>query len=77
MTTIAKATTKGQITLPVKWRKKFSTDRFIMEDDGEVLKIKPLEIDDGYTTIFDAKRDNGGKGIEARELLKILRKIDG
>ena len=77
MTTIAKATVKGQITLPVSWRKKFSTDRFIVVDEGDSLKIKPLEIEEGFTTIFDAKRDNKGKGIKAEELLKIFKEING
>ncbi len=77
MTIIAKATIKGQITLPVSWRKKFSTDRFIMVDEGDTLKIKPLEIEEGFVTVFDAKRYNKGKGVKAEELLKILKKING
>lgn len=77
MTTIAKATIKGQITLPINWRKKFSTDRFVIEDEGEILRIKPLDLEEGFVTVFDAQRDNGGVGIEAQELLKILKKING
>jgi len=77
MTIIAKATIKGQITLPVSWRKKFSTDRFIMVDEGDTLKIKPLEIEEGFVTVFDTKRYNKGKGVKAEELLKILKKING
>ena len=77
MTTIAKATIKGQITLPIGWRRRFSTDRFVMEDEGEILKIKPLDLEEGFVTVFDAQRDNAGVGIEAQKLLKILKKING
>ena len=77
MTTIAKATIKGQITLPIGWRKRFFTNRFVMEEEGEILKIKPLDLEEGFITVFDAGRDNDGKGVEAQELLKILKKING
>lgn len=81
MTTIAKATTKGQITLPAAWRRNFSTNRFFMEDKGDFLKIRPLFLDNLKTekeyTVFDAIRDNKGKGIKAEDLIEILKKIDG
>jgi bifunctional DNA-binding transcriptional regulator/antitoxin component of YhaV-PrlF toxin-antitoxin module len=80
MTTIAKATTKGQITLPVSWRRNFATDRFFIKEKGSVLEIIPLFLDDLKTakeyTVFDAIRDNKGKGIKAKNLLKIIKKID-
>lgn len=79
MTTIVKATTKGQITLPVRWRRGFSTDRYIIKEKGEKLEIKPfnlkkLEKQDEYT-VFDAIRDNKGKGIKAKDLVKRLKKV--
>lgn len=81
MTTIAKATTKGQITLPAKWRRNFSTDRFIMVEKNDFLEIRPLDLDKldlkKEYTVFDAIRDNNGKGIKAKDLVKILKKIDG
>jgi len=82
MTTITKATTKGQITLPAVWRRNFSTNRFFIEDKGEFLKITPLFLDnlkkeEKEYTVFDAIRDNKGKGIKAKDLIKILKKIDG
>jgi len=78
MTTIVKATTKGQITLPVAWRRLFNTDRYIVTEKNNRLEIKPLELDrvEEYT-VFDALRDNKGKGIDAEDLLKILEKING
>lgn len=81
MTTITKATTKGQITLPVRWRRSFSTNQFIIVEKGDWLEIRPLDLShfDKNTeyTVFDAIRDNGGKGIKARDLKKILKKING
>ena len=77
MTTILKATTKGQVTLPAKWRKNFSTNNFIARENGDVLEIKPIDIDkiENEYTVFDAIRDNKGKGIKAGDLVKILKSI--
>ncbi|MBU2542784.1 hypothetical protein KJ785_04465 [Patescibacteria group bacterium] len=78
MNTIVKATTKGQITIPVKWRNRFKTDRFLIEIKDTHLEIKPINLDDlckikDYT-VFDAIRDNKGKGIKAKDLLGVLKK---
>jgi len=77
MTTLVKATSKGQITLPASWRKLFETNRFRIEDKGNKLEITPFEIDeenDGrWDTIFDAKRDNNGKGVPIDEFIQALR----
>ncbi len=79
MTTIVKATSKGQVTLPAKWRRACDTDRFTMKEQGDSLVISPLDIDnvdDGkWDTVFDAKRDNGGKGIPIDEFIALLHKI--
>jgi len=81
MTTITKATTKGQITLPAAWRRNFATDRFFIKQKADSLEIRPLFFDDlkpaKEYTVFDAIRDNHGKGIKAKDLIKILKKIDG
>lgn len=83
MTTVLKATSKGQITLPVAWRKQFKTNKFILTFKDDLLKIKPIKLNGvfaekkGDITIFNSQRDNDGKGIEAGKLLKILKKIDG
>ena len=75
MTTISKATTKGQITIPKKWRDKFNTNQFIISEKGDKLEIKPLIVkgEEEYT-VFDAIRDNKGKGMKASDLVDILKK---
>ncbi|OGL66974.1 hypothetical protein A2856_00555 [Candidatus Uhrbacteria bacterium RIFCSPHIGHO2_01_FULL_63_20] len=79
MQTLVKATTKGQITLPAKWRKTVRTDRFIVEERHGNLEIVPFHIKratkQSYETVFNAERDNKGKGIEAKKLLKVLKKL--
>jgi hypothetical protein len=35
------------------------------------------EIGEGETVIFNAERDNGGKGIPARDFIKAIDAIDG
>ena len=76
---IQRITSKGQITLPIAWRRKMGVDTIVVRAKGNTLEISPARLakDDGeYTTIFDAIRDNGGKGINASALSKLLRKID-
>ncbi|MDD2656370.1 MAG: hypothetical protein PHQ18_02245 [Patescibacteria group bacterium] len=79
MITITKATIKGQITIPASWRKRFATDRFLVEQKDSHLEIRPLDLDkleqSQEYTVFDAIRDNKGKGIKAKDLEKILKKI--
>ncbi len=83
MNTIVKTTTKGQITLPSAWRKQFQTNQFILSYDGDVMKIQPIDLDKilkkekGEKVIFNAIRDNNGRGVKAKDLLKVLKKIDG
>jgi len=78
MVTITKITSKGQITLPAKWRRNFSTNQYIIEEKKDRLEIKPLILKELYKkneyTVFDAIRDNKGKGIKAKDLIKILKK---
>lgn len=81
MTTLVKATSKGQITLPITWRRRVTTDRFIVKERGGVLEIRPLDLKkieeaQRYTTIFDAVRDNKGNGIPAKDFLATLRRIN-
>ncbi|MBL7156056.1 MAG: AbrB/MazE/SpoVT family DNA-binding domain-containing protein [Candidatus Pacebacteria bacterium] len=77
-TIIVKATSKGQITLPAKWRRSFNTNKYLLIEKKQKLEIKPLDMKklekkDEYT-VFDAIRDNKGKGIRAVDLIKILEK---
>ena len=78
MTTISKATSKGQITIPKKWRDKFNTNQFVLTEKGDKLEIKPLVIskNEEEFTVFDAIRDNKGKGIKAKDLVNVLKKIN-
>lgn len=50
----------------------------VLRRSKPVFRISPVETEDeaGWDTIFDANRDNKGKGIRAGEILRILRKID-
>ncbi len=79
MNIIVKATSKGQITLPAKWRKNFATDRFLLKEKNGVLEVSPLsasvlEEEEGWKTIFDADRDNEGKGVGVDQFVKALKK---
>ncbi|MDA3803078.1 MAG: AbrB/MazE/SpoVT family DNA-binding domain-containing protein [Patescibacteria group bacterium] len=79
MTTILKTTSKGQITIPMKWRKKFDTNQFVATIKENKLEITPLVIGEDKEvtefTVFDAIRDNKGRGIKAKDLVKILKKV--
>ncbi len=74
---IIKSTTKGQVTLPNIWREKFNTDNYILEIYAEKLIIKPIDINKlkNEEIIFDAERDNDGKGVSPAEFIKILKRI--
>ena len=78
MITIVKATSKGQITLPVSWRRNFSSNHFIVKEKGEKLEIKAIDLKEIEAsreyTVFDAIRDNKGEGMKAKDLVKILKK---
>jgi AbrB family looped-hinge helix DNA binding protein len=79
MTTILKTTSKGQITIPASWRKKFNTNQFTAVMKEDKLEIKPLILEKEKEevkefTVFDAIRDNKGKGIKAKDLVNILKK---
>ena len=78
MTIILKTTSKGQITLPVKWRKKFNTNQYIATQKDNKLELEPLVLkkkkDIKEYTVVDAIRDNKGKGIKAKDLASILEK---
>ena len=74
---ILKATSKGQITLPAKWRKHFDTDQYLVKEKGGKLEITPIDVDDlddgaEWVTLFNADRDNKGKGIPVKDFIKAL-----
>ncbi|MBI2551240.1 hypothetical protein HYV73_02735 [Candidatus Uhrbacteria bacterium] len=78
MTHILKATSKGQITIPSKWRKTFKTNKYLAKEKGGLLEITQLQEDDletgSWETIFDAKRDNKGKGVPIEKFIAALKR---
>jgi len=74
---IQKVTSKGQITLPIAWRKDFNTNQVVVSTKGNKIEITPARlVTEKEYTVFDAIRDNKGKGIKAKDLINILKKID-
>ena len=82
-TKVIKSTSKGQVTLPVKWRDQFDTDNFLMEMRENRLIITPLFLDfdiedeSNCAKIWNSKRDNDGKGLPVDDLIKMLEDIKG
>ena len=74
---LQKITSKGQITLPIAWRNLTKTNTILVTQRGETLSISParLEKEDAEYTVFDALRDNGGKGVKAKEMIAMLKKL--
>tara|TARA_B100000745_G_scaffold293132_1_gene234734 strand:+ start:1291 stop:1533 length:243 start_codon:yes stop_codon:yes gene_type:complete len=76
-TKIQKISSKGQITLPAAWRRHIKTDTISVCITDDVLEIRPAKFDNsGEYTVFDALRDNEGKGLKLKDLQEILEKID-
>jgi bifunctional DNA-binding transcriptional regulator/antitoxin component of YhaV-PrlF toxin-antitoxin module len=74
-TKITKCTTKGQITLPKEWRDQFKTEDFMIEC-GQKQLVTPINLSElQEEVVFDAERDNGGKGVSVDEMIKTLNKI--
>lgn len=74
---VVKSTVKGQITLPKKWRNQFDTDNYVMEIDNARVTIIPLTLKNysSEEVIFDAERDNDGKGVSIDEMIRLLKKV--
>lgn len=77
---IQNITSKGQITLPVAWRRKTGAGQIVVRVKGTVLEIAPVEVSSRRGskdyTVFDASRDNKGKGIRASDVLTLLQEVD-
>lgn len=75
--TVLKSTERGQITLPKEWRVNFATDSYLVEVHQDRLIIKPLDLDalEDEEVLFDADRDNNGKGVSPDEIIKALKKL--
>lgn len=73
---IQRVTSKGQITLPAVWRKEFGTEQVVVTAKGGRVEISPVRRSrESEYTVFDAIRDNKGKGIKAKDLITMLKKI--
>lgn len=69
-------TSKGQITIPIKWRRKFGNPEkveLIERKDG--ILVRPVEEQEkGWTTIYKAPKN--GKGMKGEELIALINKIN-
>jgi AbrB family looped-hinge helix DNA binding protein len=75
-TKIQKISSKGQVTLPASWRKAIKTEHISVVVVGDKLEIAPARFDNGGEyTVFDAIRDNGGRGLKVKDLQTILAKL--
>ncbi len=74
---LQKITSKGQITLPVAWRTRMGTNAILVAEEGDSLRISPARFaqDEKEYTVFDAIRDNNGKGVPADDIVRILKKL--
>lgn len=74
---IVKSTSKGQITLPKSWRHRFKTDSFLLQMEIDYVTVKPVLLEElaGEEVLFDADRDNEGKGVSPDEIIRLLKKI--
>jgi bifunctional DNA-binding transcriptional regulator/antitoxin component of YhaV-PrlF toxin-antitoxin module len=82
---IGTVTSKGQITLPMSWRKQNKVNQVLITENNNSLVIEPMEIknykkrdvDTGEKIIFDADRDNNGEGIDADDIIKMIDELNG
>jgi len=76
-TKIQKISSKGQVTLPVAWRRAIDTDTITVSISGDTLEIRPAKLESSKDyTVFDAIRDNKGRGLKLKDLQSILGNID-
>lgn len=75
---IQKSTPRGQITLPKKWRDRLGTDTYVLELYPNKLIIVPFQLDKAMKEeiLFDADRDNNGRGISSKEMIRLIHKIN-
>jgi bifunctional DNA-binding transcriptional regulator/antitoxin component of YhaV-PrlF toxin-antitoxin module len=77
MELLQKVTSKGQITLPIAWRNATGARTIVLAiKEGGRIEITPARrANSSEYTVFDALRDNAGKGIKATDLARILQKL--
>ena len=76
MPVVIKVTSKGQLTLPIKYRRNLGIDKdsyLLVDEIGDFLILKKIKKLDQITKILSAKAKE--KGITRDDVLKTLRKI--
>ena len=80
---VVKSISKGQITLPKRWRGQCDTDTFVLDLQGRRLIVTALDLREGEEfeeageeVLWSAERDNDGKGIPVEEMIRIRVGID-
>ena len=61
----------GQVTLPKRWRDRFNLCFLKATLDGNKIVMTPIVDEEGV--MFDAERDNDGKGVDIKTFAKALR----
>ncbi len=69
MEKVLQATSRGQITLPKKWREKYDTKYFVATIDGDKLELKPLKQGDFAGSVEDAWTEYKSGEFESQEQL--------
>lgn len=76
MPEIIKITSKGQLTIPVKYRRQLGLDKdsyLLVDEVGDFLILEKIKKLDQITKILSSKAKE--KGITKKEILKTLRDI--
>jgi bifunctional DNA-binding transcriptional regulator/antitoxin component of YhaV-PrlF toxin-antitoxin module len=76
MTEVIKVTSKGQLTLPVKFRRNLGIDKesyLLVDEVGDYLILKKIQKLDHITSILSAKAKE--KKLTREDLLKSLKKL--
>lgn len=72
-TTILSATSRGQVTLPKKWRDQFKTTHFKAEVNDNEIVLRPMNTKKSFKESIEDSWDDymkGGKVITQEELIK-------
>lgn len=72
---IQRITSKGQITLPIAWRRATGAQTITLATKGDCIEIAPARLreDDGEWEVLADFSSLPGGGISAKKLLKALR----
>jgi bifunctional DNA-binding transcriptional regulator/antitoxin component of YhaV-PrlF toxin-antitoxin module len=76
MPVVIKVTSKGQLTIPVKYRRALGIDKesyLLVDEIGEFLVLKKIQKLDQITKILSATAKE--KGITKEDVLRTLKKI--